>query len=347
MIRVLLAADGFLTPRVMSSALGVTMPDVETTVVVSTWPDTTFHDFGGVHEALGDEDSLIEALQGCQACFTHTWPVTERVLAATPGLRLVTVCRGGPVNVDRQAATEHGVVVTFTPGRNATATAEHTIGMILAAARQIAQRDEEIRRGLWRSDFYNYGQVGPEISGSTAGVIGVGAVGSRVAHILGAMGAEVLAFDPWADQGKLDPAVHLVDSLEELMSRANIVTIHARVTPENLHLVGAHEISLMPQGAILVNCARGQLLDYDAVAEGLERGQLFAAAFDCFSEEPLPPDDRLRSIPAVTMTPHLGGASKQASELAARIGAEDIRRFFAGERPLYCENPEVFDKEGN
>ena len=341
MSKILLAADGFLTEKVLTDALRRELDSFELSTIVSDWPTTPFGDVGEVHEALGDEDTLIDALAGVQVCFTHTWPFTDKVFEACPALDMVTVCRGGPVNVDVESATKHGVVVSYTPGRNATATAEHTVAMLLAAARQIPERDSEIRNGKWRSDYYRYDLVGPEIKGSTVGIIGYGAVGSRVGHILAAMGAKLVIFDPWVSLSGLPEGAEIVGSLEELFRRSNMVTIHARSTPDNYHMINRGLIDLMPKDSILVNCARGPLLDYDAACDALDSGHLYAAAFDCLPEEPLPPGHRLLTSERVVMTPHLGGASKQAAEFAATVGAKDIAAFLRGDAPKNCINPSV------
>ena len=340
-MKVLLASDGFVTDAVLRTALAHALPDVETASIASTWPVPPFRDIGDVREAAGDEDELIEALSGCDVAFSHTFPFTEKVIAASPSLKLVAICRGGPVNVNIEAATRAGVLVSYTPGRNATATAEHTVGMILASLRQIPQRHREVVDGQWRSDYYIFDNVGAEIGSSTVGVVGYGAVGRRVAAVMAAFGARVLVYDPWADE----PAEGMtrVDSLGELLAGSDVVTVHARVTAENRGMIDADALALMPEGSVLVNCARGELVDYDAVCDALDAGRLFAAGFDVLPQEPLPPGHRLLRTPRVTITPHLAGASKEAARIAARIGAEDIAAFAAGRRPLHLANPEALE----
>lgn len=335
MDKILLAGDGFLTEAVLTKALLKELPNAEIRSITSTWPKTPFTDFGGVHEACGDEDELIAALKGCSVCFTHTWPITRKVIEASPDLKLVTICRGGPVNVDIAAAHEHGITVTFTPGRNAVSTAEHTIAMMLAAMRRIPELNQELHNGLWRSDYYQYDVVGPEMRGSRVGVVGYGAVGARVSHILKEMGATVRIFDPWIDPDKIENGIERVSELNALCSGSDILTIHARATADNTHMVGRKQIELLPKGAIVVNCARGSLLDYDAIVDGLKNNALYAAAFDCLPQEPLPVDHPLMKDPRVVMTPHLGGASKQAAEYAARVGSQDIAAFLNGRQPQF------------
>lgn len=342
MVKVLLAGDLFVTPQVLADALARHVPDAETSVLQGDFPETPLANYGGVKEAVGDEDELIAALQGVDVCFTHTHPLSAKVLAACPDLKMVTVCRGGPVNADLGAATEHGVLVSFTPGRNATATAEHSVAMILAAVRQIAQRHSELTSGEWRGDYYRYEQVGPELSGGTAGLVGYGAIGSRVAGVLLALGMKVRVYDPYLS-GDLPAGVEKVESLHDLLASADLLTIHARLTAENAGLIGAREIALMPAGSVLVNCARGGLLDYDALCDALDSGHLYAAACDVLPFEPLPPDHRILRTPRLTVTPHLAGASKQAAHLAAEIGAADIAAFLRGDRPKHVANPEVLD----
>lgn len=340
MVKVLIAGDKFVTNNVLRESLAALTPAPTIVEAESNFPLDPLADIGDVHEAVGDEDELIAALQGVEVCISHTMPFTARVFANAPDLKLVVIGRGGPVNVNLEAATSAGVVVTNTPGRNANATTEHTVAMILAAVRQIAQRHSELARGDWRGDYYQFDQVGPELHGSTVGVIGYGAVGSRVAAIMGAFGSRVLVFDPYFS-GELPDGMHLIGDLDELLRLSNVVTIHARATAENERMIGAREIALMPENSILVNCARGSLVDFDAMCDALDSGHLYAGALDVFPFEPLPADHRILNTPRLTVTPHLGGASKEAAQIAARIGAEDIQRWLDGKTPAHVVNPEV------
>lgn len=347
-VRVLAAGDQFVLNSLLVDALtrevGAAADIRELTL---PWPDEPFGSVGDVDEASGSEDQLIEALSGVQVCVTQHAPLTERILSACPDLRLFCVGRAGPVNVNIEAATRHGVAVCNAPGRNATATAEHTLALLLAAVRQLPQRQAELIAGEWRSDYYRYDQVGPQLGGSTVGLVGYGAVGSRVAAMLRGLGASVLIYDPYAEDVDIQGTAERVPTLEDLLRRSRILTLHARVTPDTTDLIGRDQLALLPPGAVLVNAARGALVDYDAVCDALESGSLFAAAFDVYPEEPLPADAKLRKAPRVVMTPHLAGASQHTAQKAAGMVAVEVRRYVRGEPLRHCINPEVLQRRAS
>lgn len=336
MVRILLAGDHFITTEVLTDAVARHVPDADLTALLSGFPEEPFRSVGGVDEATGDEDALIAALAGCTAAITHTHPFTRRVFESAPDLQVLTVCRGGPVNVDLAAASDHGVRVTYVPGRNAIATAEHTVALILAAARQVAQRHGEVVQGRWGSDYYRYDKAGSELAASTLGLVGFGAIGSRVARACEALGMRVVVFDPYLTE--LPAPYERADALDDLLAASAVVTLHARLTPETRGMIGRRELALMPQGSILVNCARGGLLDYDALCDALDSGHLFAAACDVFPAEPLPPGHRILSTPRLTVSPHVAGASRQCAHFAADVGAADIARHLRGEAPRHVAN---------
>lgn len=337
--RILAAGDHFVTTDLLIDAIRRQVSEnVSFTQLTLPWPVQPFGRVGEVDEASGTEDELISALQGVEICVTQMAPLTEKVLAACPDLRLFSIGRGGPVNANLEAASRHGVAVTYAPGRNSTATAEHTVAMMLAAARRIPATHGDLLSGQWRGDYYMYDSVGPELEGSTVGLVGYGAIGRKVARILGGFGANVLVHDPYVSQADLGAGALLVD-LPDLLKQSRIVSLHARVTKETTGMIGARQIATMPAGSILVNCARGALLDYDAALNALESGQLFGAAFDVFPEEPIPSTSRLRTTPGVIMTPHLAGSSKETAQNAAAIIASEIGRYLRGEELHHRANP--------
>ncbi|MEU6573946.1 2-hydroxyacid dehydrogenase [Streptomyces sp. NPDC046805] len=335
--RVVAAGDHFVLPSLIASALTHECPCTVRELMLP-WPLEPFGPVAEVTEASDAEDELIDALAGARVLVTQMAPVTERVLDACPDLRLVVVCRGGPVNVNLDAAKRHDVRVCFAPGRNAAATAEFTMGLLLSALRRIPQAHDRLaREGSWAgSSYYTYEHSGLELEDLPVGLVGYGAVGSRVARALGAFGARVMVYDPYIRGEVLGLRM---SSLDELLRNSRVITLHARLTPETHGLIGARELSLLPPGAVVVNAARGPLLDEEALCDALENGGLSAAALDTYAHEPLPPTSRLRQ-PAladrVVMTPHLGGASREVAEKAARIAAAEVGRWIRGEPLAHC-----------
>src|SRR4051812_1988900 len=189
---ILAAGDHFVLPELLVGAIRAEAgDDAEVRTLQAPWPDVPFGRVGEVDEASGTEEELIEALDGVRICVAHVPPFTRRVLEASPRLELITVGRGGPVNVNVEAATELGVTVCYAPGRNAVAVAEFAVAMIIAVSRRMSSTAAMLATGTWKGDAYRYDECGPELRGSTVGLIGAGAVGTRVARILTAFGADV------------------------------------------------------------------------------------------------------------------------------------------------------------
>jgi D-3-phosphoglycerate dehydrogenase len=338
LLRVVAAGDHFVLPSLMTAAVADELREhpFEVSELTLGWPLEPFGPVAEVEEASDAEDALIEALRGAQVLVTQMGPVTERVLEACPDLRLVVVCRGGPVNVNLDAAKIHDVRVCFAPGRNAAAAAEFTVGLLLAALRRIPQAHQLLAgQGSWEgASYFTYERCGLELEDLPVGLIGYGAVGGRVARVLCAFGARVMVYDPYV-HGEIHGL--RVGSLDELLTRSQVITLHARLTPETRGLIGARELALLPPGAVVVNAARGPLLDEEALCDALEEGRLSAAALDTYEREPLPAGSRLFGLAErVVLTPHLGGASRAVAEKAARIAAEEVGRWVRRE-PLAHE----------
>jgi D-3-phosphoglycerate dehydrogenase len=235
--------------------------------------------------------------------------------------------------VNVPAATKRGVIVSSTPGRNATAAAEHAVALMLGALRKLPQLQRTLEQEQWRSDFYAYDECGSELDGATVGLVGYGAIGRRVARVMLAFGARVLVVDPATDPSSAPEGTEVVE-LDELLRRSDVVSLHARLTEQTRGMIGAKQLALMPRGGVLVNTARGGLLDYEAAVDALESGQLGAAAFDVFPAEPVPAGSRLLTAPNVVMTPHLAGATRQTAQRAGSIAAEAVAAYLAGRDPI-------------
>jgi D-3-phosphoglycerate dehydrogenase len=333
-VKTLLAGDHFVRNELLAEALSA-LPDVrfDFREVTLPWPLTPYGRVAEVDEASDVEDELIAALPGVELAVTQMGPFTERVLESAPDLRFLVCCRGGPVNVNVPAATKRGIVVASTPGRNAVAAAEHAVALMMGALRKLPQLHRTLEQGEWRSDLYAYEECGSELEGATVGLIGYGAIGSRVARVMLAFGAHVVVVDPVLDPAAPPDGIEVVE-LDELLTRSDVVSLHARLTDDTRGMIGADQLARMRPGAVLVNTARGGLLDYEATVDALESGQLGAAAFDVFPAEPLPEGSRLLTAPNVVMTPHLAGATRQTAQRAGSIAAEAVAAYLAGRDPI-------------
>ncbi len=284
-----------------------------------------FADSGDVASLIGDAEVLI----------THLAPVSRDVLSRLPGLKMIAVSRGGPVNINLDACRERDVLVVNTPGRNASAVAEFTIGAILTETRRIRAGHEAMRSGIWRDELYRADTTGKELREMTVGLVGYGAIGRLVVGLLKAFGCRILIYDPYANLSAADAAdgVEMV-SFDTLLQQSDVVSLHPKVTPQTRGMMNAEAFARMKDGAVLVNTTRGLLCDDEAMLHALKRGSLGAAIIDTFTEEPVPPDHPLLSLPNVTLTPHIAGASVHTVTHAAEKVAEEVRRYLAGEPPL-------------
>jgi D-3-phosphoglycerate dehydrogenase / 2-oxoglutarate reductase len=253
-------------------------------------------------------------------------------------LLAVCSCRGDPNNVDVEAATEAGVPVLRAPGRNADAVAELTVGLLFAATRGIVAADDDVRRGeIYKDGTIPYQRFRAwELAGRTAGLVGLGAVGRAAKWRLAGLGMEVIAYDPYADQ----PTV----SLDELLERADVVSMHAPVTEETKGMIGAAQFAAMRDGVVYVNSARAALHDADALVDALSSGKVSAAGLDHFEGEFLATDHPLTTFDSVVLTPHIGGATYDTETNHTATIAEDLCRLLAGAKPLHIVNPDVLGR---
>jgi D-3-phosphoglycerate dehydrogenase len=321
---VVCAGDEFISADLLAGALEAAGVMGEFRRIDALWPTEPFREVDGVREAAGDPRKLTELARGADALVTHLAPVTADVIAAGRGsLEVVGVTRGGPVNVDLAAAESAGVRVIHLPGRNLGAVAEFCVGTMICAMRGLPAAAAGLSAGRWDAAGFRYDRTGLELRAATVGLVGLGAVGLRVAELLRGFGSRVLAHDPYADAEaarRLD--VELV-GLPELLGRSDVVSLHARLTDETRGMIDAAALAAMRPGSVLVNTARGELVDTRALDAALASGHLRAAVLDVFDPEPPAPDDPLLRRPAVFATPHLAGASRQvAEESAARIARE-------------------------
>jgi D-3-phosphoglycerate dehydrogenase / 2-oxoglutarate reductase len=298
-----------------------------------------------LREIIGSPGQLIEALGTHDVLVVHGAPVTDAVLDADPSLRLVCCARGGPVNVDIEAATVRGIPVVTTPGKNADAVAELTIGFLIMLARRIPEVLRHVESGgeFGHDNYEGARWFGHDLAGKTLGLIGYGQVGRRVAARARAFRMRVVVSDPFVDDGAIQADGAEPVDLGTVLSTSDAVSIHARATADNRGLIGSAEIGSMKPGALLVNTARDTLVDEDAVLDGLRSGRLAGFAADVLS--PSPPTGRhpLLAYPNVIVTTHIGGATSETLLHGGEIAAAEIGRFLRGERPRNVANPSVLE----
>ncbi len=247
----------------------------------------------------------------------------------------VASTRGDPNNVDIAGATAAGIPVLNTPARNADAVAEMTVALLLAATRHLLTADADVRSGnVFRDGSIPYQRFrAAEIAGLTAGLVGLGAVGRATQWRLSGLGLRVIAYDPYNPDAR--------HGLDELLSEADVVSLHAPVTDDTVGMIGAREFAAMRDGVVFLNTARAQLHDTDALVDALAAGKVGAAGLDHFVGEWLPADHPLVGMPNVVLTPHIGGATFNTEARQAQMVADDLEALLAGRPPAHIVNPEV------
>jgi len=284
------------------------------------------------------QEELIARLEGVLALINvRAYSIFDAsALDALSDLQLISVLGTGTDNIDLEAATKRGVVVANAPGANAVSVAEHTMLLLLAAARHLGKVDRAMHEGRWEH------HLGIELRGKTLGLLGLGAIGREVAQMARGFGMRVVG---WSFRNDPDRARQLgVELLErdEVIRQADALSLHLRLTPETQNLIGRRELAMMKHGAILVNTARAALVDEAALIEAVKGGQLSAVGLDVFTPEPLPAQSPLRMLENAILTPHLAWVTDAASARLRRVPVENILAFLDGQ-PQNVVNPAALD----
>jgi len=265
-------------------------------------------------------------------------------------LKMIGCCRGDPINIGIERASALGIPVFFTPGRNADAVADLTLGYMLALARHIVTVNVLLKNGSMRfqstQDYLSvYDQYGGfELGGAVIGIVGFGAIGKAVAKRLHGFGAHTLAFDPYVP-GEIVRAHHAEPvTLDALLARCDILTVHCPDLPETSGLIGPAQIQRLKKGALVLNLARAAVIDDDALYDALCSGHVAGAALDVFRDEPLQPDNRFVVLANVIASPHLGGATRDVVRHQGEMIVDDIEAYLDGRRPQRIANPQVLEK---
>ena len=332
---------------------GDSITEVSAADILVTWPD---FDVGGVDTGgrlvaaghavrlapkLGRRSpaDLARLLDGVSAAIVSTDPFDAGVLDGARGLRVIARVGVGTDSIDVDAATRRGVAVCVTPGANAATTADHAVALMLAALRRIPEHDRAVRAGGWPRGI---GATPWELSGATVGLVGYGTIGRLVAQRLDGFAVRILACDPMAPAG--DDGVEPME-LDELLRASQVVSLHAPLTAATAGLMDRRRIGLMRPDAVLVNTARGGLIDEPALIDALEAERIRAAGLDVFADEP-PASARLRRLPNLILTPHMGGVSERSVAEMTRQATAAVLAVLGGECPDGLVNPDVLSANG-
>ncbi len=290
-----------------------------------------------------DAESLRQHLAGAQGLITMLSDrIDASVLdAAGPQLRVISQMAVGVDNIDLAACTARGIPVGHTPGVLSDAVADLTIGLMLATARRIIEAAEDVKGGRWQS-WSPMGWVGPSLHGSTVGLVGMGRIGLAVARRLTGFGVRTLYHNRNEHPQAQQVGATLVD-WDTLLSQSDFVSLHCPYTPATHHLIDAAALARMKPGAMLINTARGGVVDQEALLDALRSGQIRGAGLDVTTPEPLPATHPLLSLPNVVVLPHIGSAGQRARNKMAVMTVENLLAGLAGNPLPWCANPEVYE----
>jgi phosphoglycerate dehydrogenase-like enzyme len=276
--------------------------------------------------SLMDPKVLLEHLDGVSAVLAGMEPFNREVLEAS-NLRVIARAGVGYDAVDMAAATERGVVVTITPGTNEVSVAEQTLALMLGVMRGFPERDREVRCGIWKRVPL------PRLAGKILGLVGLGRTGRAVATRAQALGMTVIGSDPVADPAFVAQYGIRLVTVDELLAEADIVSLHAPATPQTIRLIDSRALAKMKPGSVLINTARGSLVDEAALCEALRSRHLMAAGLDVFDVEPLPTDSPLLELDNVLLAPHMGGLDHDSVEAMTTMAAQSIAELYQGGWP--------------
>jgi D-3-phosphoglycerate dehydrogenase len=288
--------------------------------------------------AYSTEDQLREAARDVDGILLRACNLTAPIIEAAARLQIVSRHGVGYDNVDVEACTRRGIVVSITESANAQAVSEHAFACMLALANRIVAANASMRQGKWD----RAGLVGLELGGKVLGIFGLGRIGSKVAKQARAFDMEVITCDPYIGEDRASQfGAELVEAAT-LLERADFITVHVPLSPETRHLIGASELERMKSTAYLVNTARGGIVDEAAICAALDSGSIAGAALDVFEEEPVPPNHPLFQLDNLLLcSPHVSGQTAESMVRMSVDAAENILRVLRGEPPSFAVNPEV------
>ncbi|MGO1592185.1 MAG: 2-hydroxyacid dehydrogenase [Ancrocorticia sp.] len=343
--KILCVADGTITPSMMSDMLVLEKLGAEVTIVedtdMATIADVT--DRMGLIERDGIDaaprcPALVDSCADADIIVVHVASINREVIEKAKNLKLAAVLRGGIENADTAALAERGIPLINAPWRSANAVADFTVGMMIAENKNIARSHKLLMDGVWCKKYSNQSHI-RDMRKCTVGLVGVGNIGSRVAKRLVGFESRVITYDPYASAEQVAAmGIEPVDSLEDLLSQSDFVSLHMRISDATHHMMNADTLALMKPTAYLINTARADLVDEDALASALANHQIGGAAIDVYASEPLAEGHPYLGLENITLTSHLAGTSADTMQTSVEIGVDQLERYLTGE-PLQtlCE----------
>jgi len=316
-------------PGMSITDVRIVIPDDYPPVISDTPPLSLLEELSivTVHTDKAEtEDELTSRIADAQAVLNIRAysKFTEKVLDASPQLRLISVWGTGTDNIDLAACAKRGIAVTNTSDTATEAVAEHTLALMLALARRIPQLDVRVKKGDWPRSMLM------QLCGKTLGIVGTGVIGKRMAQLGKGIGMDVLAWSFHPSQKAAQEAGFTYVSLEELLKRSDVVSIHVRLSPKTIDLINREQLDLMKPSAILINTARGPIVNRDAMCDALKDKRIAGAGLDVFHQEPVAPSDPLLSLENVVLSPHNAGQTPEALQKGLDMAVENIISFFKG-----------------
>jgi D-3-phosphoglycerate dehydrogenase / 2-oxoglutarate reductase len=308
------------------------------------WATNPFQNDDEIKEYYGSVEEIIKRIRDIDVLLVHCAPVNKEVLNNAKNLKAIGVFRGGPLNVNVNAATEKGIPVFNAPGRNAGSVVEFEIGLIITVLRRIIELSNDMKKGKWRYDIYKYDNCSFALSSKVVGIVGLGNIGKKFSLMLSNFGADIYAYDPYVDEATMKKyKAKKVNKIEDLLKLSDIVTIKSRLTPETRNIADLNFFKNMKKDALFVNTARGGLVNYKDLCFALKNNLIKHAAIDVYDAEPMQEDNPLLQLNNVTLTPHIAGVDKDSAHNGVRMVVDDIRNFLDGKTTTNCLNPEVFN----
>ncbi len=283
--------------------------------------------FEVLYEEYPDEGRLVELVGDVDAIIVRSKPrVTRKVIEVSPRLKVIGRAGVGLDNIDLEAAKERGIKVVNSPGASSRSVAELVLALMFNVARKVAFADRKIRGGVWAKKQC----TGIELEGKTLGIVGFGRIGYQIAKIVRAIGMDLLLYDPYPNEERAKEVGGMFVDLETLLKESDVVTLHVPLIDTTYHLINEERLRLMKPTAILINAARGAVVDNRALVKALQGGWIAGAGLDVYEEEPLPKDHPLTKLDNVVLTPHIGASTVEAQMRAGVQVAEQIVEILKG-----------------